>query len=271
MYVAIDVGGTKIRITAYTELDPNTQTIEMKHDTTGDFDQDFQNILQTLSSLEDIQAIGIAIPGISINKDTGIVLAHNLPDWNNKNIKTALSSVILQDKIFISHDAVANALGEMLFSKTGKAFVYITWGTGVGAAYITKYDSMLVTQQIEFGRQLVNGVPLENLVGGVNFPKNFNNKTGSELDNEDWKVLTENFSTGLANLYALNYSPQIIWGGGVAVKQFNRIPPIMEMAAKKYPYGNKIRYGVSSFGEWGGVVGALANIKYCLQSSQTHQ
>lgn len=265
MYIAIDVGGTKINISLFDKLDPNALSKEIKIDTTRKYESDITNIVNELSTFSgQIDAIGIALPGFIVNENQGIVSAANLPDWENKNIKDSLSSIISSDKIFLLHDAKAHALAELIFANAEDCFLYIAWGTGIGATFIKKYESVVHSQQVEFGYQMVKGVYIEELVGGVNFEKRFNKKA-SELTEEDWENIAEDFSIGLANLFALNYAPQIVWGGGVAIKQRDRIKDIVERASKKYPFWPMPTFRFSTFDEKGGVIGALANIKYNLE------
>ena len=261
MYVAIDVGGTKIRISSFSKLDPKSLFEEKTIEADNNFTKSMEAISQVLGIVKrPIKAISVALPGYIVSEKTGIVLAANLPGWNKKDMREPLAKFVGDDKIFFLHDAKAHALAELVFAKTQDEFLYIAWGTGVGATYIKKYKSIVHSQQIEFGYQYVNGKYIEKLVGGSSFKKRFG-KEALEMTEAEWKKVEEDFSVGLANLFALNYAPQIIWGGGVAIKQKKRLKKVVNLASEKFPFWKKPSFRLSSFGERGAVVGALGYIK----------
>lgn len=265
MYIAIDVGGTKINASSFEKLSPDSLKEEQEIETVREFEKDIVQISKILETYKGkIDAIGIALPGFIVSEDTGIISAANLPKWENKDIKKALSPLITPDKVFLLHDAKAHAMAELVFAQTLNPFLNIAWGTGIGGTFIKKIGNSVHSQQIEFGYQTVNGVHIEQLVGGINFEKRFNKKA-SEMTEDEWGEVVEDMSIGVANLYALNYAPQIIWGGGVAIKQKHRIKTVMEKASEKYPFWPMPEYRFSTFNEKGGVIGALANIKFNLE------
>jgi predicted NBD/HSP70 family sugar kinase len=264
MYVAIDVGGTKIHICAFTELKPNSLADEVVIDTVNDFTVDSKHIVESLRKFPQISAIGIALPGFVVDENLGVISAANLASWEMRDVKNELLSIVEKDNIFLLHDAKAHALAELVFAEVNNPFLNIAWGTGVGGTYVKKIGEIIHTQQIELGFQTVNGKYLEELVGGVHLEKRFQ-KPISEFSDKEWDVVTEDMSTGVANLLALNYAPQIIWGGGVALKQTAHIEEIMKQAAKKFPFWPQPEHRFSTFQEKGGVMGTLAQISLAVQ------
>ena len=88
-------------------------------------------------SLDDIESVGIATPGIA-NGETGVVeYANNLP-FLNFPIAEVFKKYLPVKKVLIANDANAAALGEALAgaAKGTKNSVMITLGTGVGGGVI---------------------------------------------------------------------------------------------------------------------------------------
>lgn len=93
---------------------------------------------------EDIESIGIGIPG-SINKKTGIIETSNNLNFENVPAKKLFSQYIKDIPVYIDNDANCAALGEAYAGagKGSKDFVAITLGTGVGSGIIV--DGKLVS------------------------------------------------------------------------------------------------------------------------------
>ncbi len=260
MYIAIDVGATKIKINCYSDLNPESKVSSQELKTTRYFVKDTENILNILKKENNIKAVAIALPGFVIDKRKGIISAANLPDWENKDLVNRIGSELGTTNIFILHDGEAHAVSEYVWQEVNRDYLFIAWGTGIGATYVRKRGADIETQQIEFGFQYVNGVTLESQVGGGSLEKRFGVKPDM-LTSEHWDIIINDFGEGLANIIALNYPGLIIWGGGVVFKNTDVIDKIMQTAFAKYTYWKMPEYRFAKFKDEGCVLGALGTIK----------
>jgi len=88
-------------------------------------------------SLDDIESVGIASPGIADNEKGMIVYANNLP-FENFPISKIVGDALGGKNVFVENDANAAAWGEAVCGAAGgtKNSVMITLGTGVGGGII---------------------------------------------------------------------------------------------------------------------------------------
>lgn len=144
MYIGVDLGGTNISI----GIVDNNGKIKLMNTVSTNSEQKPQNIINSIINLinntikqsdtakEDIDSIGIGIPGI-INQETGrIVECINLPLHNVPLAELVKKEVKIP--VFIDNDATLAGLAEheigvMKNSTTG---VLMTIGTGIGGGII---------------------------------------------------------------------------------------------------------------------------------------
>ncbi|MGN1317471.1 MAG: ROK family protein [Lachnospirales bacterium] len=143
-YLGIDVGGTNISAGIVDEkgkLLAKVTTPTMNGRNSDDILDDMASLCFRLCQeqeidMEDVNSIGIGLPG-SMDKKKGILkYANNLNFINVNVIKEMKSRTGLP--IFIENDANCAALGENTCgaSKGQKDVIYVTLGTGVGAGII---------------------------------------------------------------------------------------------------------------------------------------
>ena len=116
MYIAIDVGGTNMRI-ALVDLsgEPTIKKIE-EHRVPQDYNVGIEamcGFIEKLSEGQKIEGIGACFPGI-ITKDGQVMVPNNLPDWGMKPIKETLEERF-KVPVKLVHDAQGAALGEALY------------------------------------------------------------------------------------------------------------------------------------------------------------
>ncbi len=87
-------------------------------------------------NFEDVEAIGIASPGV-VNSKTGVVLKWSNYAWNDAPLGETVSA-LTGKKVCVANDANAAALGEAKFgaSSVYQSSIFITLGTGVGGGII---------------------------------------------------------------------------------------------------------------------------------------
>lgn len=270
MYIAIDIGGTNIRIASF---DPKTHKLLSK--TSFEVHKDFENAIQVIvneirqiSKNNRIQGIGIAAPGL-IDKENGVIKdSSNLPTWNNKPIKDVLEKEFKTD-VRIDNDMAVAAIGEYLFGfgKDEESFIYIIWGTGFGGAYVRKIGEQIQVLQLELGHQILVWDGLlcgckqkgcaEAYLGGGYAEKAYGSKFSNETSNEIWNKVTEKAGHALIN--TINHLPVnlMVFGGGVVNKQnhlTDRVKKIVSENMTTYPTPDM---KLSKLGEDGGLYGGV--------------
>lgn len=136
--IGIDFGATHIKA----GLVKNNELLDVIFvDTEKDSSQ--ENILNKIYDLidqlfgNDIESIGIGVPGI-INVEEGIVLElGNIPSWKNVPLKKLLEEKF-KVPVYLTNDANCFVLGEKYFgiAKNYKNIIGLTLGTGLGGGII---------------------------------------------------------------------------------------------------------------------------------------
>jgi glucokinase len=145
--IALDIGGTHMRIAVF----PKNETAFIKHKrirTYADGETSIERLInlikETVPSGEQIDAVGIALPG-PIDPQKGIILrAPNLPEWENKPIPQLIEDAI-GAPTFMGNDANLAALGEWHYG-AGRGhhdLLYLTISTGIGGGVICN-DQLLL-------------------------------------------------------------------------------------------------------------------------------
>jgi glucokinase len=274
MYIAIDVGGTSVNIGSFESLDPNSQIGFEKLPTLNNYEEDLKQITSTIQNLSQgktINALGIGMPG-TLNSTENIILdAENVRDWQNKEITKDISQSLNIQEIYACHDVKAAAISEAIFNNpSNKDFALIIWGTGIGATYVRYINNEVVFQQVELGYQtiekktVIKGVEypgyLEFYCGGRKMAERYD-KPVSELSEDEWAEVLNNFSYGLSNLLALNHISRIVFSGGVGTKQASRLGKLNELTKQKMDFLPVPDFEVAKFGENAGLIGALGLIQ----------
>ena len=138
--IAVDIGGTHIRVAAY---EPNT-TKPVSHRRTRSLASEpgvFDRLVHAIESIwqkHGVSAIGIASPG-PLDPYTGTILATpNIPEWQNFPLAPKLSDHF-GVPVFLDNDANLAALAEWQFG-AGQGhhdLVYLTISTGIGGGVIS--------------------------------------------------------------------------------------------------------------------------------------
>lgn len=143
--IGVDLGGTNIAAGIVDEegkiaLKDSVPTLAERpaEEIAGDIVKLSKKLCADLGvSLDEIDSVGIASPGIADNERGLIVYANNLP-FENFPISRLVSEGLEGKRVFIENDANAAAWGEAVCGAAGgtKNSVMITLGTGVGGGII---------------------------------------------------------------------------------------------------------------------------------------
>jgi glucokinase len=246
MLVAVDVGGTNMRV-ALVDLADGGRIMKLE---SRRVPQDYTVGIQALVDLiaevsagEAIEGIGACFPGI-IDPAGMVTTANNLPDWAQKPIRETI-----QDQfgvpVKLIHDVQGAAIGEALFgaAKNSPHFVYIIWGTGVGAAEVRKIDARTYFMTsfenghhiMEWNGKLCNcgqrGCP-EAYLGG-DMLREFFGMDMQEVSDGDprWELIIEKAAQMLLNTLIFHPVELFVFSGGVISRRpflLERIRPIMQ-------------------------------------------
>ncbi len=220
MYLAIDVGGSKVLVTVF---DSNGTILRSTKIKTPPMYPDF--IAATKAAAVEVlegaepHACAIAMPG-AINRGEGVVRYFgNLP-WENVKITADLSDTITCP-IYLENDAKMAALAEAhslkdLYSRV----LYVTVSTGIGFGLVV--DGVIDQSTQDAGGR---GIVLEHqgrIMAWEEFASGraLHAKTGklaSDLDDDspEWYGIARNVAVGLNNL-TVALSPEcVVIGGGV--------------------------------------------------------
>ena len=140
LIVAVDIGGTHIRVAVY---EPNS-IVPLDHHRTrsqateaGVYDR-LVKAIETVWPKEKVDAIGIASPG-PLDPHTGTILATpNIPDWKNFPLSSKLCNHF-GVTVHLGNDANMAGLAEWQYGagKGHQDLVYLTISTGIGGGVIS--------------------------------------------------------------------------------------------------------------------------------------
>jgi glucokinase len=138
--VAVDIGGTHIRVAVY---EPDSLT-PIAHQRTRSFAQKpgvynrLEQAIETVWPVDEVGAIGIASPG-PLDPHTGTILdTPNIPEWDNFPL-TAKLSEHFGVPAYLDNDANMAGLAEWKYGagRGHQNLVYLTISTGVGGGVIS--------------------------------------------------------------------------------------------------------------------------------------
>ena len=139
--VAVDIGGTHIRVALY-EPDSVTPIAHKRTRSLANEPGVYDRLEQAIESLwprDSVRAIGIASPG-PLDPYTGTILATpNIPEWQNFPL-TARLSQHFNVPAYLDNDANMAALAEWQFGsgRGHEDIVYLTISTGIGGGVISR-------------------------------------------------------------------------------------------------------------------------------------
>lgn len=267
--VGIDIGGTKTALVVWdrmreeilaeesvatpTEIGPNGFVDRLAEEITA-------MIARAGCQMDDLVAIGIAVPGLVDAAAGTVIEAGNLAGWVDFPLRECLQEHF-PVAIGIEHDANAAALGEQWRGAAeGEAnFVFLALGTGIGAG-------IMINGQLHRGAQYAAGEVgnfvmcrtllgeerdgqgnLADLIGGRTLRARAEDATGEELsaaeaivagaDDPDLAQIAEDVIDYLAitviAIASLLDPPLIVLGGGTAEAGSDLITPVLDRARQE--------------------------------------
>ena len=271
MYIAIDIGGTNVRITSSKSIEQPFLGDSRRFGVRNDYGEVLRLIVQGISDLagnQPIMGIGCCFAGtLNQSKDT-ILAAPNISDWVGRPLAQDLKSEF-HCKVVMENDAACAALGEAVYG-LGKErdFLFLIWGTGVGGAAVTHTASGIQVEPMEPGHSILvweNGRQCgcgqtgcaETYLGGANVEK-YLGKTTAALTDEEWTPLQEYMAHTIINALTMQFKPLIVFGGGVAINQWTRLARVEDMVRSRIKIYPAPSIRVTRYGDDAGLLGCLA-------------
>jgi glucokinase len=146
-YIAVDVGGTRLRAATYPEQGLTADELTRIH-TQAEAQTPLERLINLLEDIwpqtGHVRAISVAVPGPTDPFNGVIIEAPNIPGWQNLPLQSILQEHF-NVPVALGNDANLAALGEWRYG-AGQGhhdMIYLTISTGIGSGVISK-DKMLL-------------------------------------------------------------------------------------------------------------------------------
>jgi glucokinase len=142
--LSLDLGGTKLAAAIFTDqgitLWEKYLLLELKQGAhVGELVKSLveEALSHKLEDGEKIEAIGVAVPGISFQGE-GTVYAPNIPGWERYPLRAAIEEVAVNMPIYIESDRSCYIMGERWLgaAKGSENAIFMAVGTGIGAGIL---------------------------------------------------------------------------------------------------------------------------------------
>lgn len=219
MYLAIDIGGTKTLLAAFSakgELKKNIRFETPKSYT------DFVAALEDCfikNDFNDKYALCVAGAPGKIDRKNGIGIVFGNLGWENAPLKEDINK-ITGVKVLVENDANLAGLSEaLLVANKFRKVLYLTVSTGIGGILVIdkKMDPELL--DTEFGHMIFEYQgklqEWEDFASGRAIYAKFGMPAKDITDPSAWYVISRNIAIGLFNVIATLNPDSVIIGGGV--------------------------------------------------------
>jgi predicted NBD/HSP70 family sugar kinase len=237
MYIAVDIGGTKTLVAAFSE-DGEILRSEKKP-TERDYSLFIERLKETINEVcggEFPESICVAAPG-RINYESEKVLRLGNLGWENSSVKHDLVEEFEVD-VFLDNDANLGAIGEANLGagKKYETVLYITISTGIGTGITFQGSIPIPLRKAEGGsmhfRHDGELVKWENFASGRAFVDRYG-KMGKDIDDaETWTTFAEDVSLGVGSLVAVIEPDVVVIGGSMGVHLHKYHSPLVEALQK---------------------------------------
>lgn len=274
MYIAIDIGGTKIDIGFYKTKNLSSHLSNSSLPTNQEFIEAEKAIFSAIEKAikkEKIEGIGISFAGI-VDKDGNLVQASNIPDWKGKPLNKDLE-VKFKCDVFIVQDSACSGIAELVYGKLKKykRIVHLIVGTGLGGSFIEVGKNTVTVSPIEPCGMIVdfeNGRThkfnqttglLEAYVGGGNIEDFYKLNLAEVKDNDYlWDEITDYLTVGINNLNCILKPDIVVIGGGIGLKRKKALQPVIRKIKKFNEFVEPPKIEFTSVDGNSSLIGALA-------------
>lgn len=259
MYLLIDIGGTKTRvsITEHREafLDP------VVFHTPQDFEEWMVQLKEAATSLSQgrkIHGVISGVPGM-LTEEGDIRITPNLPEWHGMPLKKRLQEYF-DSPVILENDTALVGLGEAMYGagKGHPIVAYLTISTGVNGIRIVDGNIDRHTFGFEIGHTIIEDHhDVESIIGGGALEKRFGKPSHEVHDVALWEKINHYAGVFGANT-VMYWSPSIVVYGGPVMNDLHI--EIIEREAKHFlqMYPKTPVFIRGTLKDFGGLYGALA-------------
>ncbi len=275
MYIALDIGGTNIRIAFKRDLTTNSIDLLKKNNINNCYTKDMEYIINCIkenSNGENIKGISCSVAGTP-SQDRKSFTPRNLSGWLNMPFILDLENNF-HCKIVMENDTYMSALGESVYgNNTNHDFLYVTWGTGISFASVKYIDNKTNIYMFEGGHQIIDWSYNNRLcgcgqrgcaeayIGGGNILKYYG-KEPKNLSDTEWNEITDNAAKAIMNAIIFQPSNLIVFGGGIALNNQNRLEDIKELISGRLKIVPVPDIQLTSLGDNVGLLGGFSSFIY---------
>lgn len=221
MIIAIDTGGTKTLVSAFTS---SGKALKRHRFATPKRPADYFNTLASLLEdeydLKKTDAISIAMPGVI--KDDIITALPHLTLWRHINVVRELTKRLAdyQGAVYIENDANLAGLAEAhALSKVPRTCVYVTISTGIGTGIITDGEINPYFNQSEGGHMQLeyDGIlrDWDQFASGLSIYTTYGKYAKDIHHRGTWEMITDKIARGFYAFIPLLQPQVIVIGGSV--------------------------------------------------------
>lgn len=261
MYVGIDIGGTSIRVASFEALDNPELLKRINFRNDPDYDEDVRSVISAVQSLgSQVDGIGISTMGRLDEAKTSVLSASAAPQWVNKPFAETLQKKFDCPTV-LGGDQYCAALSEAIVQKPKDDFTCIVYGTGIGAATVEYVNGKPVVRTIQYDKHVKYLRPWQFDCGGK-WVKEKYGKRLEDLSETEWTDVMDHFYGHLLRFIHELQPPRLVFGGGVAVKQWTRLQAVFHRLRQENADLRSFEVSLVRYGEDAGIIGALMQLSY---------
>ncbi len=262
MYILIDIGGTKTRVTITEHKEAFLDPVVFH--TPQDFEEWMKELIEaakTLTQGRKVHGVVSGVPGM-LTEDGAVRITPNLPEWHGMPIKERLEKYFDCPAI-LHNDTALVGLGEAMYGagKGHPIVAYLTISTGVNGVRIVDGNIDRNTFGFEIGHTIIDDHhDVESIIGGGAMERRYGKPSHEVHDVALWEKVNH-----FAGIFGANttmyWSPSIIVYGGPVMNDLHI--EIIEREAKQFlkMYPQTPVFIRGTLKDFGGLYGALAITK----------
>lgn len=262
MYLLIDIGGTKTRVTITEHREAFIEPVVFH--TPQNFEEwtvQLRDAATSLTQGRKISGVVSGVPGM-LNDDGCIRITPNLPEWHNMPIRQRLEDIFSCPAI-LHNDTALVGLGEAVYGagKGHPIVAYLTISTGVNGVRIVDGAIDHSMFGFEIGHTIIDDhQDVESLIGGGALERRFGKPSHEVHDVSLWEKVNHYAGIFGANT-TMYWSPSIIVYGGPVMNDLHI--EIIEREAKQFlkMYPKTPVFVRGTLKDFGGLYGSLAVTK----------
>jgi predicted NBD/HSP70 family sugar kinase len=256
MYVGIDIGGTNIRVASSESLDDPRITEKFSFANNPDYAQNEQSIIDSIRHLGSrVDGIGISTMGRLNESKTLVLSASAAPQWVNQPLVTRLKKTF-GCRTVLDGDQYCAALSEAAARKPNEDFACIVYGTGLGCATVEYVSSKPIVRAIKYDDHIQFFRPWQIDCGGKWVSERYH-KPLEYLSGAEWASVMDLFYGHLQKFVLALQPPRLVFGGGVAAKQWPRLEVVFNRLRHENISLRDFEISLVHYGQDAGLIGSL--------------